>query len=894
MIVNLVYDAIGLAAPQSFRDGMQAAANMLDAHFLDNITINITVGYGEYGSASLESLGYTQNVSLGNIGATGTGTGITESYSDLRALLASFAITADDATSINALPTGSSIDGQSSFLIGTAQGKALGITNATDATIDGQIGMGTGFTGNVLFAGALHEITHAMGRIAGTSLDLFRFNEADSSHHVFGGAVPATAAFFSINGGSIKLADFGITSDPGDFLNGGVQGSDPLNETVGGRGLTITDLIIMDVLGFHAVNAAPTVTALSGSVGEDGPSFSKDLLTGTADPDGDTTSIQNLAGSITTTLGRSLTLGTDYTLLGSTLALTSTGFAKFNSLSQGVNDTAQFGYNVQDFLGVNTHNTLTLTINGLNDGPLLSADSGSPHPLTEFLGTTNSASLDQVSGTLSFTDVDLNDTHTASAGLKSATWSNGSTPAATLAALAGAMSDSISVDATAGTLAWQFALADNFVDFLAVGETLTVKYDVTVADHNAATSISASSTKQVTIVFTGTNDSPVVETGSSILANSISELPNVTGSLASDATAGVIAFFDPDLSDRPTATINAAGQTISWQDATHNYTSELTPAQIALFEGAFTISAEAGNTNAGNIDWGYSVVDNQLDFLGGGESITVTTPVVIDDHKGATISQNVVVTINGANDDPIAAADSKGTAKNSTVSVSAANGLLANDTDPDIHDQGHLFVGEVNGSATNVGHAVAGTYGSVTINANGSYVYAANQGALPSKIVAQDIFNYTVADGHGGTDTSTLSVVVFNPGVNYLAGINTTLNGGNGKNVLDGSAGHDLLNGGNSPDVLIGGVGDTLTGGNGPDTFLFRPDFGANKITDFDVNNDAIQFDKSIFTSVADLISHTSNSAGGAVISDGHGDTITLASVTLAQLQTHTSDFFFV
>ena len=271
-----------------------------------------------------------------------------------------------------------------------------------------------------------------------------------------------------------------------------------------------------------------------------------------------------------------------------------------------------------------------------------------------------------------------------------------------------------------------------------------------------------------------------------------------------------------------------------------------------------------------------------------------TTPVVIDDHKGATISQNVVVTINGANDDPIAAADSNGTAKNSTVSVSAANGLLANDTDPDIHDQGHLFVGEVNGSATNVGHAVAGTYGSVTINANGSYVYAANQGALPSKIVAQDIFNYTVADGHGGTDTSTLSVVVFNPGVNYLAGINTTLNGGNGKNVLDGSAGHDLLIAGNSPDVLIGGVGDTLTGGNGPDTFLFRPDFGANKITDFDVNNDAIQFDKSIFTSVADLISHTSNSAGGAVISDGHGDTITLASVTLAQLQTHTSDFFFV
>ena len=85
------------------------------------------------------------------------------------------------------------------------------------------------------------------------------------------------------------------------------------------------------------------------------------------------------------------------------------------------------------------------------------------------------------------------------------------------------------------------------------------------------------------------------------------------------------------------------------------------------------------------------------------------------------------------------------------------------------------------GLATNVGQAVAGTYGSVDINADGSFVYVANKGGLPSKIVAQDTFNYTVADGHGGTDVSTLSVIVTNPNVDYLAGANTTLNGGNGK-----------------------------------------------------------------------------------------------------------------
>jgi VCBS repeat-containing protein len=706
MIINLVYDAAAQAAPQSFRDGMQAAADMLDAHLVDNITVNIAVSYGTFNGAALPN----QNTSEGQIGPGGNGAGDTESYSDLRTLLANHETSASDITAVNNLPTGSSIGGQSSFLIGTAQGKALGVNNATDTTIDGQVGMGTGFTGDVLVAGALHEITHAMGRVAGDSLDLFRFNEDGSGNHVFGGAIPATAAYFSIDGGATKLADFGINSDPGDFLNGGVQGTDPFNEIVGGRGLTTVDMTMMDVLGFDVANRAPTVTPLAGSVGEDGPFFSQNLLAGAADPDGDSISVQNLAASVTTALGRTLSLGTDYFLAGSTLALTAAGFAKFNSLSQGVNDTAVFTYNVQDSLGADTANTLTLTV-------------------------------------------------------------------------------------------------------------------------------------------IGQNDPPVIDTANSILTGSINELPNVTGSSAIDITSGKVAFIDPDLADRPTAAIDAADQTATWEDGSHVFT--LSPAQITTFEQAFQITPEAGNTNTGKIDWSYSITDNELDFLSAGESIVVTTPIVIDDHQGGTVTQDVTVTINGANDNPIASPDSNGVAKNSTVSVSAAAGVLANDTDPDVHDQGHLLVGAVNGSAANVGNAVAGKFGVLTLNADGSYVYSANQGSLPAQIVAQDTFTYAAADGHGGAGTNTLSIVVFNPGVTYQAGANTTLNGGNGKNVLDGSAGGDTLVGGNAADVLIGGNGDRLTGGNGPDTFLFRPNFGQNTITNFDVRNDVIQFDATLFANFA-------------------------------------------
>ena len=215
--------------------------------------------------------------------------------------------------------------------------------------------------------------------------------------------------------------------------------------------------------------------------------------------------------------------------------------------------------------------TYRVTLFG-NAPPVLSADAGSPHAKTELPGTTDSSTPDQVSGTLLFTDADVGDTHTASASLDSEIWSGGATiPLATQVALAGAMSDSISLDGTTGSLDWQFSLADRNVDFLAVGETLTAVYDVTVTDHHAGSPLSDSSTQQVTVVFTGTNDLPMVDAGSSVLANSTSERPNLTNSSLIDLTPlGIVAFTDPDLNDRPTATLNTAGETVTWQDATHD------------------------------------------------------------------------------------------------------------------------------------------------------------------------------------------------------------------------------------------------------------------------------------------------------------------------------------
>ena len=149
------------------------------------------------------------------------------------------------------------------------------------------------------------------------------------------------------------------------------------------------------------------------------------------------------------------------------------------------------------------------------------------------------------------------------------------------------MSDSIGVDGTSGLLDWQFSLPDLNVDFLAVGETLTVVYDVTVADHHTGSSVSDSSTQPVTIIFTGTNDPTVVDTANSTLTGSVSELPNVTGSSATDSTSGVIAFSDPDLNDRPTSARSIPRhQTVTWQDATHDYTSRVDRQPDRIVEGS--------------------------------------------------------------------------------------------------------------------------------------------------------------------------------------------------------------------------------------------------------------------------------------------------------------------
>ncbi|MBD2745718.1 hypothetical protein IC232_03315 [Microvirga sp. BT688] len=77
--------------------------------------------------------------------------------------------------------------------------------------------------------------------------------------------------------------------------------------------------------------------------------------------------------------------------------------------------------------------------------------------------------------------------------------------------------------------------------------------------------------------------------------------------------------------------------------------------------------------------------------------------------------------------------------------------------------------------------------------------------------------------------------------------------GGGGRDVLKGGKGGDKLNGGEGDDRLFGGDGlDVLTGGKGKDAFVFNTKANTktnkDKITDFNVKDDSIYLENSIFT----------------------------------------------
>jgi hypothetical protein len=258
----------------SFLQDEQIAVNILDATFTNNISLTFNVGF-----ASME--GQKMAPTDGGLGNANFDAAVLLPYSQLRTDL----LTSGQPGFFNAanLPAGDSINGMSNFWISPSTATALGLA-APNRPPDGFVGINTTIApGNTRVATILHEIGHAVGRLQAnlvsdqgvvsvSALDLVRF--ISPGNRLFDGAPNApTPAYFSVDGGAKKVADWSAPRSPADFLsppNSNLSPNDPFNDVVDSGGMelrkfTTADIQLMVALGFRV--GATAVMVLQGSNG---------------------------------------------------------------------------------------------------------------------------------------------------------------------------------------------------------------------------------------------------------------------------------------------------------------------------------------------------------------------------------------------------------------------------------------------------------------------------------------------------------------------------------------------------------------------------------------------------------------------------------------------------
>jgi VCBS repeat-containing protein len=223
-------------------------------------------------------------------------------------------------------------------------------------------------------------------------------------------------------------------------------------------------------------------------------------------------------------------------------------------------------------------------------------------------------------GTVAFSDVDLSDSHSVSfAASPSNTTSLG-----TFAL--GSVSEA--PNAAAGSVGWTYGLNNGAAQSLAAGQVVTETYTVTVNDGHGSTT-----TQDVVITVTGTNDAPVitVEVGDSASA---SLLETNAGLLAN----GHVTVTEVDAGD--VATLSVAGVSI---DPSSTGATAVTPAAL---KAMMTVDQDG--------TWHFNSGSEAFNNLAAGQTLVLNYVLKADDGD-ANDTETVTVTITGTNDAPVAA-----------------------------------------------------------------------------------------------------------------------------------------------------------------------------------------------------------------------------------------------
>ncbi|WP_371036354.1 VCBS domain-containing protein [Rhodosalinus sp. FB01] len=301
----------------------------------------------------------------------------------------------------------------------------------------------------------------------------------------------------------------------------------------------------------------------------------------------------------------------------------------------------------------------------------------------------------------------------------------------------------------AGADAGAFELRNGGTELFYVGASpdfeAQASYDVTVEVDDAGLGGAPDDTAPLTLAVTDENEAPLPQ----------DDAVGVTEDVMTTAAGNLLANDDdPD-----------AGQTLAVAevDGTAPSGGEIV---VVGSHGTLTVDAATGA-------YSYALDNAAAQGLAAGESVTdVFTYAAVDDGTPTeSASAQLTVTVTGTNDGPVANADAAQVTEDAAQTV-AGNVLTGegpgDQADSDVDTADTLAVAAVQGAALNVGATVSGTYGDLTLGADGAYTYtlgvSAAQQAAVNALGAGDapveMFSYRITDGEGGSDTAVLAVTV--------------------------------------------------------------------------------------------------------------------------------------
>ena len=170
----------------------------------------------------------------------------------------------------------------------------------------------------------------------------------------------------------------------------------------------------------------------------------------------------------------------------------------------GANVIVKLAYSVQVEVGYGGTDSqvVSITVHGTEDVPVITSGTQTG-AIIERPGTQSSTTPDTTSGAVTFTDVDLSDTHAVTVTGVVASGITSDLPGTAVLSswlTLGALTDTTGTG-TGGSDAWTFSAQDRNFDYLAAGQTVTLTYTVQVDDHHGGVV-----TQSVTVTITGTSD----------------------------------------------------------------------------------------------------------------------------------------------------------------------------------------------------------------------------------------------------------------------------------------------------------------------------------------------------------------------------------------------------